>query len=260
MSGSKEKREELLTNEQIQERISRAMELGGGQKSQHLIAGMFVVSFLALTLVVSAPDWYRQTAIVWASIHWGINLIWTVVAGVGWWTLPDWESRQLAKEQRCNRLRLQTMWFHFWKGGFLLLCSTLMMLMGLGMIKHLEPAKWVDILAAIGYGLTYVFSFWRKRYLFHVKLKGRPFDKMWKRLLIRLAVIGPAIAAATCSAAMSILARLHIVPISVAAGFFGILSIGVASAIVPQIAYDFIAAWIHRQIRKTEVNQTMTWS
>lgn len=248
MSGAKRKRKKLLTDEQIQERIGNTLE--GPQKANYLTFAVFAIPFYALTLVVSVPAEFRKTAVAWALAHGIVNLIWTIVAGFGWRTLPYWESKRLSKEERHHRLRLQTIWFRFWKGGFLLLFSTLTLLIGLGMLKHLRPMGWMDGLAVGVYGLAYAFSFWQRRRICHVRVEGYSPDTRWGRLMLRLAVIGPATAAATCSAITSVLARLHIVPKSVVAGFFGTLAIVLASIMVPQIVYDFTAAWIHLRIHR----------
>jgi hypothetical protein len=253
MSATGQKRTKLLTEKQIRSRIGNTLE--GSQKTSNLTFAVFAVSFAALTLVVSAPAEFRQTAVIWALAHWIVNLIWTTVAGLGWRTLPDEESEQLSKEERVRRLRLQTTWFRFWKGGYLLLVSVQMLLIGLGMLKHLQLAGWVDGLAVGTYCLAYLLSFWRRRHICHVRIVGYSPDTQWGRLMLRVGAIGPAVMASTCSAITIILARLQIVPKGVAAGFFGTLAVVLSAMIVPQVVYDFTAAWIHWQIYKTEANQ-----
>jgi hypothetical protein len=244
-------RNKLLTDEQIQEKIgSRRMDLRAKYKTVNLVVSMFALSFLALTLVLIVPDEYREAAMFWAWTHWLIYLIWTILLGFVWRTLPDWESKQLTEEERCRRLHLQTMGFHLWRGGFLLPSSTLLLLLGLGSLKYLGQTNWVDGVVVGGYSLLYLFSFWQKRFISHVRLEGWPTDSQWKRSLIQLGGVGSVGLIATCSSMASLLARLRIVPAGVAYIVIGMSSIVLASVTVPVIVFCFIEAWVHLQIAR----------
>lgn len=251
MSGVRKRRKNLLTEEQIREKIGKM--LGGSQKSSYLTFGVFAVSFLALTLIVSVPVEFRKASVAWALTCWIIHLIWTIVASFGWQTLSDEKFEQLSKEDRVRHLRLRTIWFHFWKGGFLLLVSAQILLVGLGMLKHLGLAGWIDGLAVSVYGLAGMLSFWQRRRICHMRLVGWSPDTQWGRLMLRIGAIGSATAASTCSAITIILARLHIVSKGVAAAFFGTLGVIVACMMVPQVVYDFLSAWTHLQIYRSEI-------
>ena len=249
------KHRKLPNGGQIWERISNTLDVGGAQKVSSLIFSVFAFSVMGFILVVSVPIKFKESAEAWALAHWIINLIWAVVAGFGWKTLPDSESRQLSREERARRLRLQTIWFRFWKGGFLLLFSTLVLLLGLGLLKHLSLAGWIDGLAVAVYVLVSAFSFWQRRLICRVMVEGWSSNTRWGRLMLRLVVIGPVTAATTCSIIGIALARSHILPRSIAAVLFGTLGVVLACVIVPFVVYDFSAAWIHLQIRRAEAKQ-----
>ena len=251
MSKTDRRRKNLLTDEQMRDKISKMFE--GSQKNSYLTFAVFAVSFLALTLIVSVPIEFRGASVTWVLICWIIHLIWTIVASFGWQTLSDEEFEQLLKEDRIRHLRLRTIWFHFWKGGFLLLISVQLLLVGLGMLKHLGLAGWIDGLAVSVYGLTYILSFWQRRRISHVRLVGWSPDTQWGRLMLRIGAIGPAVAASTCSAITIIVVRLHIVPKSIAIAFFGTLGVIVVCMMIPQIVHDFLLARIHLQIYRSEM-------
>ncbi len=251
------KHRKLLNDEQIREIIGSTLDVGGGQKASSLISSVLVFSVIGFVLAISSPTEFRKTAAAWALAHWIINFIWAVVAGLGWKTLPDSESRQLSREERARRLRSETMWFRFWKGGFLLLVSTLILLLGLGLLKHLSLAGWVDGLGVAVYVVVGTFSAWQRRLICRVMVEGWTSDTRLGRLMLRLAAIGPVTAATTCSAIGIALARLHILPRSIAAILLGTLGIVLACAIVPFVVYDFSAAWIHLQVHRAEAKQAM---
>jgi hypothetical protein len=245
------RRKKLLTDEQMREKISDM--LGGSQKSSYLTFAVFAISFLALTLIVSVPVKFRETAVTWALTCWVIHLVWTIVASFGWQTLSDEEFKQLMKEDRIRYLRLRTIWFHCWKGIFLLFVSVQLLLVGLGMLKYLELAGWLDGLVVGVYGLTGILSFWQRRRIGHVRLVGGAPDTQWGRLILRIGAIGSPVAASTCSAITILLARLHVVSKGVAAAFFGTLGVIVACVMIPQVVYDFLLAWVHLQIYGSEI-------
>ena len=253
MRRTKIKHKDLPTYRQILERIGNIPEgIQATQKIANLTFAVFASFIIGVILVVSVPIEFRETALAWAFAHWGANLVWAIVIGFGWRTLTESESRQLSRKERAHRLRAQAMWFRLWKGGFLLLVSTLLLLLGIGLLRHLGLRRWVDGLVVAVYGLIYVFSLWQRQRICHTKIEGWSPNTRWGRIMHRLGAIGPAAAASVCSALTIATVRLNIVPKSIGAGFFGILGVVLACLIVPQVIYDLIVARVHFRLHRTE--------
>jgi xanthosine utilization system XapX-like protein len=143
------------------------------------------------------------------------------------------------------------MWFHFWKGGYLALGSMIMFLLGLAFLGYLGG---VSGLAVSGYLLAFVLAFLQRRRIVRVVVEGWSADTRQGRLMLRLAVMGPAMGASIGSAIGIILVRLHVLPASILLASAGLVGILVAGMIVPQVVQDFSVAWIHLQIRRAEAN------
>lgn len=250
MSETESKRKKRLTDTQIQERIGNM--LAHPQKAGHLTAAVFVISFLALTLRFAVPPGFTETGGRWGLILWITNLAWTLVATCGWKTLPPDEFKRLSKEQQRRYLRSETIWFRFWKGGYVLLVSTSMFLIGLGELSCLGSLGWVSTLAVSGYLLTCALSFWQRRRILRVVVEGWSADTRWGRLMLRLAIVGPVAGASIGSGIGIILVRLHILPKSVLIASAGLVGILVGDMILPQVVQDFSVAWVHSQIHRTE--------
>ncbi len=249
---SKTKRKKQLTDAQIQEKIGTM--LAQPQKVELLTFAVFAISFLALTLCFAVPPEFKKTGGRWALVLWITNLIWALIAALGWKTLPPEEFKRLSKEQQHRHLRSETIWFHFWKGGFLALVSTNILLIGLGALSCLGSMAWVSGLAVGGYFLAFVLSFFQQRHILRVVVEGWSADTQWGRLMLRLAVIGPAAGASIGSGIGIILVRLHVLPESILIASAGLVGILVAGMIMPQVVQDFSVMWVHLQIRRTEAN------
>jgi hypothetical protein len=254
MTGTRSKRKKQLTDEQIWEKIGDM--LAQPQKASDLTAAVFVMSFLAVTLRFAVPPGFTETGGRWGLILWITNLVWTLVATFGWKTLPLEELKRLSKEQQRRHLRSETIWFDFWKGGYLVIVSMSMLLLGLGMLSYLGPMAWVSGLAVSGYILTFVLSFWQRRRILRVVVEGWSADTRWGRLMLRLAIIGPAAGASIGSGIGIILVRLHLLPESILIMSAGLVGVLVADMMVPQVVQDLSVAWIHLQIRRAEADQT----
>jgi hypothetical protein len=250
MSETRNKCKKWLTDTQIRERIGNM--LAHPQKASHLTAAVFAISFLALTLRFAVPPEFTETGGRWGVILWITNLAWTLVATSGWKTLPPDEFKRLSKEQQRRHLRSETIWFRFWKGGYLALVSTSMLLIGLGALSYLGPLGWVSTLAVSGYLLTFVISFWRRQRILRVVVEGWSADTQWGRLVLRLAVIGPVAGASVGSGIGIILVRLHVLPKNILVVSAGLVGILVADMIIPQVVQDLSVAWVHSQIHRTE--------
>ncbi len=253
MTGTRGKRKDQLTDAQIREKIGNM--LGQPQKISHLTAALFVSSFLALTLGVAVPPTFKETGALCGKFIWIAGLIWTLIAALGWKRLPPRELKRLSKEEQRQHYRLETSWFHFWKGGYLIQVSVAMLLIGLGGLSVLGPVGWGGVLAIGGYLLTFVVSLCQRRRILRVKAEGWSADTQWGRLMLRLAVIGPAAGAAIGSTIGIAVARLHVLSESAVGIVVGLLGILLADMAVPQIVQDLSVAWIHLQIRRTEMDQ-----
>lgn len=256
MIGIKNRCESQLTDAQIREKIGDALERP--QKVSHLTAGLFVVSFLALTLGMAVPPTFKETGSLWSKALWIAGLIWMLVAALGWKRLPPRDLKRLSKEQQRQHYRWETIWLHVWKAGYLVLVSMFMLLIALGLLtRALEPIGMVGVLTVAGYLLTFVVSFWQRRRILHVKVEGWSADTQWSRLMLRLAFIGPAAGAAIGSGLTIAVVRLHALPENMLFAFGGLLGILIANMIVPQVVQDLSVAWIHLKIRRTEANQAV---
>jgi hypothetical protein len=253
MTGTRGKRKDQLTDAQIWEKVGNM--LGQPQKVSHLTAAPFLSSFLALTLGVAVPPTFKETGALCGKVIWIVGLIWTLMAALGWKRLPPRELKRLPKEEQHQHYRLETIWFHFWKGGYLVQVSAAMLLIGLGGLSALGPVGWVSVLAVAGYLLTFAVSFCQRRRILRVKVEGWSADTQWGRLMLCLAVIGPAAGAAIGSTIGIAVARLHVLSESVVGIVVGLLGILIADMVVPQVVQDLLVAWIHLQIRRTEMNQ-----
>jgi hypothetical protein len=254
MSGTGNKRKRQLTDTQIREKIGDM--LAQPQKASDLTFAVFAMSFLALTLRFAVPPEFTETGGRWGLVLWITNLVWTLVAAFGWKTLPLEELKRLSKEQQRRHLRSETIWFHFWKGGYLALVSMSMLLLGLGMLSYLGPMAWVSGLAVSGYLLAFVLAFLQRQRVLRVVVEGWSADTRWGRLMLHLVVIGPAAGASIGSGIGIILVRLHLLPESILIMSAGLVSVLVADMIIPQVVQDFSVAWIHLQARRAEADQT----
>jgi len=133
----------------------------------------------------------------------------------------------------------------------------MILLIGLGAMSYLGLPGWVSGLAIGGYLLTFVLSFWQQRRILRVVVEGWSADTRWGKLMLRLAVIGPAVGASIGSGIGIILVRLHLLPEGILVASAGLVMILVANMIIPQVVQDFSVAWIHLQIHRTEANQTV---
>jgi fumarate reductase subunit D len=253
MAGTRSKRKGQLTDTQIRERIGDM--LAQPPKASHLTAAVFVVSFLAVTLRFAVPPGFTETGGRWGLVLWITSLVWTLIAAFGWKTLPLEELKRLSKEQQRRHLRSETIWFDFWKGGYAAIVSTSMLLLGLGMLSYLGPMAWVNGLAVGGYLLAFVLSFLQRQRILRVVVEGWSADTRWGRLMLRLAVIGPAAGASIGSGIGIILVRLHLLPESILITSAGLVGVLVADMMVPQVVQDFSVAWTHLQIRRTDMGQ-----
>jgi hypothetical protein len=249
MAGTRSRRKGQLTDAQIREKIGDM--LAQPPKASYLTAAVFAMSFLAVTL--GFPG-FTETGGRWGLVLWITSLVWTLIAAFGWKTLPLEELKRLPKEQQHRHLRSETIWFDFWKGGYLAIVSMSMLLIGLGALSYLGPMAWVSGLAVGGYILTFVLSFWQRRRILRVVVEGWSADTRWGRLMLRLAIIGPAAGASIGSGIGIILVRLHLLPESILIMSAGLVLVLVADMMVPQVVQDFSVARIHLQIRKAEVD------
>ena len=220
-------------------------------KASYLIAGVLVISGLALTLPFAGPPEFAETGGRWALILWIINLVWILVAALGWKTLPLESLKRLPKDQQQRHLRSETIWFHLWKGGYLALVSVIILLIGIGSLSYLGQMVWVRRPAIGGYLLAFIFSLLKQRRLLRVVVEGWSADSRQGRWMLRLAFLGPVIGASIASGIGIILVRLHVLPTGFLMASVGLVAILTAFLIVPQIVQDFSVAWIHFQIRKT---------
>lgn len=252
MTRSK-RRKKRLTDAEIREKIGNI--LGQHQKASYLIATLLLSFFLALTvsMSMSVPPTLTRPGVLWGKALGIAGVLWTLVAALGWKRLSPQKLKRLPKEEQRRHYRSETMWFYFWKGGYLVQVSIAMLLMGVGLLMRvLRPAVWVSVLAGAGYLLAFVVSFCQRKRILRVIVEGWSADTRWGRLMLRLAAIGPVAGASIGVGLTRAVVRLRIVPENVLFVFGGLVGILVAYAIVPQIIHDFSVAWIHLQIRRAE--------
>jgi hypothetical protein len=253
MSEGRGKRKSRLTDAQIEERVGNM--LSQPPKTSHLTSAVFVMTFLALTLRFAVPPGFTRRGGLWGLFLWIINLLWTLLAVVGWKPLPAEGVNRVPKGDWRRQSRLETIWFHFWKGGYLLLVSASMLLIGLGMFSYPMLVGWVTGLAVAGYLMAFVLSFWHRRRILRVKVERWLVDIREGRLMLRLAIVGPVVGASIGSAIGIILVRLGLLPVNIlvaSAGFVGIL---VADMIAPAVVQDFAVAHIHWRARQAEIER-----
>jgi hypothetical protein len=254
MAATGSRRSQRLTDVQVREKIASTVERP--HKAGHLTAAAFVLTFLALTLRMAVPIRLKETAAFWATGLWIVGLIWTGIAALEWKTSPSRDPRRDQKEQECQHHRMGMIWFHVWKGGYLLLVSTFMLLIGLGLLmRALWPAGWMGVLAGAGYLLAFAASIWQRRRILQLKLGGWSADTRWGGVMLRPAVIGPVAGASVGSGIVIGLVRLHILPQEVLFVLGGVLGALIAYMIVPQVVLDLQVAWIHGMCREKEKQQ-----
>jgi hypothetical protein len=240
-----------LTDEQIRERIGRMM--CQPQKTSNLTFAIFAVSVLALLLYFFMR--LTSTGGYSALILWTINLVWALIAAVGWKTLPLERLKQLTKQQQHAHMGSETIWFHLWKGGYLTVVSAIFLLSGLALLAYAGARTWARALAVSAYLLCFVISFLQRRRIRLVLVRGWSRDSRWGRWMLRLAVIGPAAGASWGAAVAILLVRLEILPLGIAAASLGLMGILIAMIPVPQVVMDWSVAWIHLEMRRAEADQ-----
>lgn len=259
MRRTKGKHREQLTDAQIREVIGKILPVASTWKWEWLASGAFVISFLALSIYLAVyTGLATKTGGRWGLALWIVYLVWMLVAAFGWKRLPEEKLKYLSREQRHRHLRLATIWFFFWTGGYLALASMMWLLLSLsvliyGALIYLGAMGWVSDLVVGGYLLAFLVSCWQWRRILCLLELWSP-ETRWGKLMLRLAAIGPA-AISIGSVIGLLMGRLHILPKSIACAHVGLLGILIAYVTVPYVVLYFSKAWIHLQIYRAEAKQ-----
>ena len=245
-----------LTDAKVRRKVGKSVTRP--QKASHLTFAAFSLFLLVLPLCAGVHGGLIEAIFVsWAIILSVANLIWAMVAAVGWRRELPWDWRQRSSEQRCQLLRPEMIWFHTWKAGYLALVSAMLLLFSLAGLEVLKPARWGIALLIGSYPATFAISIWKRRHFLRVHVEGWSSRTWWGRLMLYLVAIGPAAGASIGSGIGIALSRSHIVPKHILLAVAGVIGVLTANMIVPFAVLDLSIAQIHREIRRTEIDQSV---
>ncbi|MBC7252119.1 MAG: hypothetical protein H5T62_17805 [Anaerolineae bacterium] len=208
--------------------------------------GVFMLAVLVPGLYPRKGSWYMVLAFV------VVNLFWTLYVFLRRKTLTAKQFTELPVEMRKRYLRVRTMWFHFYVGGFLTLISVIFLLVELGAFGLLGKVGVAAGLIVGCYFLLFIGSFLLRRVLLRIAVEGFP-DAWWGKIM--LAVLGLAFMIGSLPAGSGVLMG-RFLPEKVIRVFAGLSSFLFASIFIPRAVYDIVVGHIHLQNMKADIERT----
>lgn len=244
----KSSKDNKLTDKEIRQNLEARLAVPF-LKLSWMSASAFALPWL-LVLLPFTPPRSRNAGYVALGL-WLLNLGWSVLVYFAHQDQPPARLfKRLSQKEKLDWHRQNTIWFRLWKGGFLLFVSVTCFLLAWRLLKFAwpeSPGSWL----AIGFFLlAFLSSFLLRRHMFRLAVEGWP-HTWWGRLMMGLAIIGPATGAVVGSLLGRVAAR--ILPQAIALTYAGVLALFIAYAITPQIVYDWCVAVIHIQAKQKEL-------
>ena len=247
---SKSKHSVRLTDAQVRAKIRSIFDYRS--KTSYLTAGILTMSFLALTMLLATPPGFRKTSTRWGIALWTVNLVWTLMAAFGWKELPFEQLKRLPPKNRQQHLHSQAGWFHLWKAGYIQFVSAAMLVIGLGALSYCGTPAWSNALIVGGYFAIFILSFWQRRHILLVAVRGWSSGTPWGRFMLRLTTVGPVVGSLIGSGIALLLVRLHLLPVSAGVASAGLVAVAVAYMTVPTVIQAILVSRIHWQKEKEE--------